>query len=130
MTDQPISKGGVSLKCLMLHQSGLIVVNPIRKKNTTERYRVIIGRFNEKFGDHEINQITSDEALSYLNRITQGKKPYTKRARYAQLSSFFNFIRNNIDPESIYPCDSPIIHKLYQERIKTTDIGNDPIIRI
>jgi integrase/recombinase XerD len=40
--------------------------------------------------------------------------------RYAQLSSFFNFIRNNIDPESINPCDSPMIRKIYRERIKTT----------
>jgi integrase/recombinase XerD len=40
--------------------------------------------------------------------------------RYAQLSSFFNFIRNNIDPESTNPCDSPMIRKIYRERIKTT----------
>jgi integrase/recombinase XerD len=40
--------------------------------------------------------------------------------RYAQLSSFFNFIRNNIDPESSNPCDSPMIRKIYRERIKTT----------
>ena len=93
---------------------------PIRKKNTTDRYKVLIGRFNQEFGDREINQITSDEALSYLNRITQGNKPYTKRVRYAQLSSFFNFIRNNIDHESTNPCDSPMIRKIYRERIKAS----------
>jgi len=98
----------------------LIITRPIRKKNTTERYKILISRFNQEFGDREINEITSDEALSYLNRITQGNKPYTKRVRCAQLSSFFNFIRNNIDPESINPCDSPMIRKIYRERIKTT----------
>jgi integrase/recombinase XerD len=98
----------------------LIIIRPIRKKNTTDRYKVLISRFNQEFGDREINQITSDEALSYLNRITHGNKPYTKRVRYAQLSSFFNFIRNNIDPESTNPCDSPMIRKIYRERIKTT----------
>ena len=75
---------------------------------------------SQEFGDRDINQITSDEILSYLNRITGGNKPYTKRVRYAQLSSFFNFIRNNIDLESTNPCDSPMVRKIYRERIKTT----------
>jgi integrase len=97
----------------------LAITRPIRNKNTAERYEALIGRFNQEFGDREINQITSDEALSYLNRITDGNKPYTRRIRYAQLSSFFNFIRNNIDPESTNPSDSLMIRKIYRERIKT-----------
>jgi len=37
--------------------------------------------------------------------------------RYAHLCSFFNFIRNNIDPNSPNPCDTPMIRKLYRERV-------------
>jgi hypothetical protein len=51
----------------------------------------------------------SQQILTYLNRLTEGNKPYTKRIRYSQLSSFFNFVRNNIDPELRNPCDRPMI---------------------
>ncbi|MEN8760209.1 MAG: site-specific integrase, partial [Desulfobacterales bacterium] len=53
----------------------------------------------------------------YLNRLTEGNKPYTKRIHFSQLSSFFNFVRNNIDPELRNPCDRPMIRKLYRERV-------------
>ena len=57
------------------------------------------------------------EILTYLNRLTEGNKPYTKRIRYSQLSSIFNFVRANIDPELRNPCDRPMIRKLYRERV-------------
>jgi integrase len=50
--------------------------------------------------------------------LTKGNKPYTKRIRFSQLSSFFNFIRNNIDPDLRNPCDTPMIRKLYRERVQ------------
>ena len=49
--------------------------------------------------------------LSYENAA------YTKRIRFSQLSSFFNFVRNNIDPELLNPCDRPMIRKLYRDRV-------------
>ncbi len=55
--------------------------------------------------------------MSFLNRLTSGNKPHTKRARYSQLSGFFNFVRNNIEPSVGNPCDIPMIRKLYRERV-------------
>ena len=43
--------------------------------------------------------------------------PSTKRIRYSQLSSFFNFVRNNIDPDVRNPCGTPMIRKRYRERV-------------
>ncbi len=63
-----------------------------------------------------MDQVTPDDVLSFLNKLTKGNKPYTKRARYSHLSSFFNFDRNNIEPESRNPCDTPMIRKLYREK--------------
>jgi integrase/recombinase XerD len=80
-------------------------------------YRAIIERFIHEFGDGPVDQVTPEQILTYLNRLTEGNKPYTKRIRYSQLSSFFNFVRNNIDPELINPCDRPMIRKLYRERV-------------
>jgi integrase len=89
----------------------------IPKKNTASRYKIFIDRFCNEFGNDDISKISSDNVLSFLNRQTEGCKPYTKRIRYAQLSAFFNFIRNNIDHDSANPCDTPMIRKLYRERV-------------
>lgn len=77
----------------------------------------IIARFCQEFGDVELDQITPDDVLSFLNQLTNGNKPYTKRIRYSHLSTFFNFVRNNIDPESGNPCDTPMIRKIYREKV-------------
>ena len=45
----------------------------------------------------KINQVSSDDVLRFLNRFTEGNKPYTKRIRYSHICSLFNFIRNNLD---------------------------------
>jgi hypothetical protein len=58
-----------------------------------------------------------EHVLTFLNRLSEGNKPYTKRIRFSQLFSFFNFVRNNIDPELRNPCDRPMIRKLYRERV-------------
>jgi hypothetical protein len=51
-------------------------------------YRAIIERFIQEFGDGPVEQVTPEQILTYLNRLTEGNKPYTKRIRYSQLSSF------------------------------------------
>ena len=80
-------------------------------------YQTLIERFCREFGDTEIDQVTPDDILSFLNRLTDGNKLLTKRVRYSHLSSFFNFVRNNIDPDSGNPCDTPMIRKIYRERV-------------
>jgi hypothetical protein len=75
------------------------------KKNKMRAYRAVIERFIQEFGDGPVEQVTPEQILTFLNRLTEGNKPYTKRIRYSQISSFFNFVRNNIDPELLNPCD-------------------------
>jgi integrase len=59
-----------------------------------------------------------DKILTFLNKITEGRKPQTKRVRFAHLTAFFNFIKDNINPDINNPCDSPMLRKLF--RPKTT----------
>ncbi len=80
-------------------------------------YWSVIDRFCHEFGEVEIAQVTPDDVLSFLNSFTNGNKPYTKRVRYSHLSAFFNFFRNNVDPDIGNPCDTPMIRKLYRERV-------------
>ena len=91
--------------------------NAHSKKNTVKSYQSVIDRFCQDFRDAELGQISSDQILSFLNRVSDGNKPCTKRARYAHLSSFFNLIRNNIDPSCVNPFDTPMIRKPYRQRV-------------
>ena len=42
------------------------------KDNTLKAYNLVLSNFNREFGDRDIREITSDETLSFLNRITEG----------------------------------------------------------
>ena len=54
-----------------------------------------------------------------MNQLTEGRKPQTKRARFTSLLAFFNFAKNNLDPDFINPCDSPMLRKLFRTKVKT-----------
>jgi len=54
-----------------------------------------------------------------MNQLTEGRKPQTKRARFTSLLAFFNFAKNNLDPDFINPCDSPMLRKLFRMKVKT-----------
>lgn len=60
------------------------------QKNTVRSYRAIIERYIKEFGDGPVDQITPEQILIFLNHLTESNKPYTKRIRFSQLSSFFN----------------------------------------
>jgi hypothetical protein len=53
------------------------------KKNTVRSYRAIIERFIQEFGDGPVEQVTPVQILTYLNRLTEVNKPYTKRIRHS-----------------------------------------------
>ena len=84
------------------------------KKNTLRTYQSVLSKFSAQFGERDLNSITPDEILSFLTEINQGTKQLTKRTRYSQLTSFFNFTTQNLDPNFRSPCDTPMLKKLYR----------------
>jgi hypothetical protein len=40
-------------------------------------YRAIIERYIKEFGDGPVDQVTPEHILTFLNRLTEGNKPYT-----------------------------------------------------
>jgi integrase/recombinase XerD len=60
-----------------------------------------------------------DNILDFMNELTEGRKPQTKRARFTSLLAFFNFAKNNLDPDFTNPCDSPMLRKLFRTKVKT-----------
>ena len=95
----------------------MITIKPTRKKNTTKAYRWIISRFCELFGNSELSELSSDQILNFLNSVTEGRKPQTRRIRFAHLSSFFNFIKNNFESEFQNPCDNAMLRKLFRAKV-------------
>ncbi len=98
----------------MQANSGWSITGPIPKKNTRRAYAATLSKFLSDYGNRDTHDLTSDEVLSFLNKITEGNKPQSKKIRYAHLSSFFNFVRNNINQHFTNPCDNPMIKKLYR----------------
>jgi integrase/recombinase XerD len=86
------------------------------KENSIRAYEALLGRIYEEFRDANLEDMTTDKILPFINRITDGKKPTTKRTRYSHLLSFFNFIKNNINSEFRNPCDTPLLKKLFRAR--------------
>jgi len=84
------------------------------KKNTTRAYESTMLGFRERFGERDLNSLTSEEVLSFLTRITEGRKQLTRRTRYSHLKTFFNFIQNNLDQNLPNPSDTPILRKLFR----------------
>ncbi len=86
------------------------------KENSIRAYKLILSKFCDEFRTENLEDITTKKVLSFLNRITEGRKRQTKRTRYSHLLAFFNFIKNNIDPDLRNPCDTPMLKKLFRNK--------------
>ena len=84
------------------------------RPNTIRAYESILAKFDLIFGDKDLEKISSDDILTFLNKITDGRKQQTKRTRYSHLAAFFNFIGNNIDKRVQNPCSNQLLKKLYK----------------
>jgi integrase/recombinase XerD len=86
------------------------------KKNTCRSYSVVMGKFCAVFGDHQLSELSTGNIMDFLNQVTDGCKPQTKRIRFAHLAAFFNFIKNDLFPDFVSPCDSKMLRKLYRPK--------------
>jgi len=86
------------------------------KENSIRAYKMVLTKFCEEFGAENLEDITTEMVLSFLNRITEGRNRQTKRTRYSHLLAFFNFIKNNTDHDFRNPCDTPMLKKLFRAR--------------
>ncbi len=86
------------------------------KENSIRAYKLVLTKFKNEFGNENMEEITTEKVLSFLNRVTEGKKPQTKKTRYSHLLAFFNFIKNHIDQDLRNPCDTPMLKKLFRAK--------------
>ncbi len=52
--------------------------------------------------------------MTFLIKVTEGQKQSTKKLKFSLLRSFFNFIKDSVDPTLINPCDTPILRKTFK----------------
>ena len=120
MKVKPINRKAVNHECFKNRENLVrLPQEPFFKKNTVRAYKSILAKFCIEFGETRLHSITADTILSFLNKITDGRKPTTKRVRYAHLSAFFNFIKNNLVPELKNPCDSPMLKNSFRSKTPT-----------
>jgi integrase len=89
------------------------------RDNTIRAYEALVKKFCDENSDKNLTDLNSDNVLNFLNDMTDGRKPLTKKTRYSQLNAFFNFTQNNIDPDFQNPCDSPILKKMFKVKDST-----------
>ncbi|WP_372682826.1 hypothetical protein, partial [Desulfosarcina sp.] len=61
-------------------KSGSTNFRSIPKKNTVSARSFVKDRFCRHFGDYELNDISVDNILDFMNELSEGPKPQTKRA--------------------------------------------------
>ena len=86
------------------------------KHNTIRAYEFTMEKFNQNFANLNLNEMSTDDILDFMAKITEGRKPQTKRIRFSHLTAFFNFMRNNFDCDFKNPCDSPMLRKLFRPK--------------
>jgi len=89
------------------------------KNNTIRAYEELAQKFCEENSDKELADLNSDDVLNFLNDMTDGRKPLTKKTRYSQLNAFFSFTKNNIEHDFQNPCDTPILKKMFKVKAST-----------
>lgn len=83
--------------------------------NTVKNYEFLLGKFEKSYSDREIESITTEEIISFLADISEGRKQNTKRSRYTTLSAFLNLIINTLLPDMRNPCQSPAAKNLFRK---------------
>jgi len=83
-------------------------------------YESVISPLCREHGNRELEELTVDLVQAFLESITNGRKPQTREIRFAHLTSFFNFVHNNLSPDFQSPCNSPMLRKLFRTKINTS----------
>ena len=73
-------------------------------------------RFDTTFPDRELESITAEEILLFLNQISPAANQTTKRLRYSLLKAFYNFCKNTLDETIANPCATSMLKKMFRDR--------------
>lgn len=81
------------------------------KKRTIESYNYVLEKFASSYADRQIVSIGSDEVYQFLENLTGSQSKSTRRLRYAQIKTFFNFAIDKFNLNIKNPSSSPLLAK-------------------
>jgi integrase len=105
-------------RIIMKIQDAIHVITNHQKGNLKQRsiysYNYIQKRFEHKFGSRQVESISSDEISQFLEDLTGSLSKATRRLRYAQLKTFFNFTIDKFDLNLKNPCSSLTLARTFK----------------
>jgi integrase len=84
------------------------------KQRTIYSYEYLLRKFGEIFADRLLESMTVDEIYHFLENLTEGFSKATRRLRYAQIKTFFNFIIDKCNLNIKNPCSSALLTKTFR----------------
>jgi len=83
------------------------------KQRSIHSYKYILNKFESVYSNRQFRSIGSDDVLQFLEDLTGNSAKATRKLRYAQLKTFFNFIIGNFDLNVKNPCSSSQLSKTF-----------------
>jgi integrase len=84
------------------------------RRRTIESYNNLLCRFEKIHAGRSLDSIGADEIFQFLESFTQNLTKSTRRLRYAQLKSFFNFIIDRCSLNMKNPCNASLLSKSFR----------------
>jgi len=85
------------------------------KNNTIKNYEFVLDKFERAFKGQELESVKTEEVITFLTELSNGRKQNTKRRRYMTLSAFFNLVINTVMPDMRNPCQSPAARNFFRK---------------
>jgi integrase len=84
------------------------------KKRTIESYSPLFDKFGVIYAQRQLEDISPDEIFQFLENMTHNHSKSTRRLRYAQIKSFYNFIIDRRSLNMRNPCSTPLLSKSFK----------------
>jgi integrase/recombinase XerD len=84
------------------------------KQRTVKSYIYLLLRFEEVYSEREVESINPDEILQFLTGLTGDTAKSTRRLRYSQIKTFFNFVIDECNLNIKNPCNTSMLSKTFR----------------
>jgi len=84
------------------------------KQRTINSYKYLLSKFEAIYAERSIDSISPDEILQFLADLTLNDAKSTRRLRYSQIKTFFNFIIDECNSNIKNPCNASVLTKAFR----------------
>jgi len=84
------------------------------KQRTINSYKYLLHRFETIYAERSIDSISPDEILQLLEDLTLNDAKSTRRLRYSQIKTLFNFVIDECNLNIKNPCNTSLLSKTFR----------------